>query len=241
MRVHTRTGGSVSLKEPTEFKRQTYCNQVAHYIRMLIRKGVLLPGEPVKEADLAEDLGISRAPIREALQILVHEGLVTSEPQKGKYVRELTAKEILDSYLVGGVLEGAGVAGSLDGWSEEDMDLLAGLVIEMKSLCDKAEGLEELIEIDDLFHDTLLMRCDNARLVEMARLSCSTLSKFLCYRHWLTLFTPDEFFRRHKRVADSVASRDKELVERVLREHYREIGRRMASFGTVDGTANSGI
>lgn len=70
-----------------DFTKQTYCNQVTSYIRSLIRKGTLEIGAPVKEAVLSEQLGISRAPIREALQVLVQEGLITSEPQKGKHVR----------------------------------------------------------------------------------------------------------------------------------------------------------
>ena len=96
-----------------DFTKQTYCNQVTSYIRSLIRKGTLEIGAPVKEAVLSEQLGISRAPIREALQVLVQEGLITSEPQKGKHVRQMTGKEIYDSYVVAGILEGAGVAESL--------------------------------------------------------------------------------------------------------------------------------
>lgn len=91
-----------------DFTKQTYCNQVTSYIRSLIRKGTLEIGAPVKEAVLSEQLGISRAPIREALQVLVQEGLITSEPQKGKHVRQMTGKEIYDSYVVqlaGGLFE----------------------------------------------------------------------------------------------------------------------------------------
>ena len=91
-----------------DFTKQTYCNQVTSYIRSLIRKGTLEIGAPVKEAVLSEQLGISRAPIREALQVLVQEGLITSEPQKGKHVRQMTGKEIYDSYVVAGILEGGG-------------------------------------------------------------------------------------------------------------------------------------
>ena len=105
-----------------DFTKQTYCNQVTSYIRSLIRKGTLEIGAPVKEAVLSEQLGISRAPIREALQVLVQEGLITSEPQKGKHVRQMTGKEIYDSYVVAGILEGAGVAESLPLWSRGDME-----------------------------------------------------------------------------------------------------------------------
>ena len=111
-----------------DFTKQTYCNQVTSYIRSLIRKGTLEIGAPVKEAVLSEQLGISRAPIREALQVLVQEGLITSEPQKGKHVRQMTGKEIYDSYVVAGILEGAGVAESLPLWTEANMETFRSVV-----------------------------------------------------------------------------------------------------------------
>ena len=71
------------------FKRQTYSGQVVEFIKRCILDGELAPGEQVKEVILSDRLGISRAPIREALQILTQDGLITSEPQKGKYIRKM--------------------------------------------------------------------------------------------------------------------------------------------------------
>ena len=143
-----------------DFTKQTYCNQVTSYIRSLIRKGTLEIGAPVKEAVLSEQLGISRAPIREALQVLVQEGLITSEPQKGKHVRQMTGKEIYDSYVVAGILEGAGVAESLPLWTEANMETFRSVVRQMEGKISYATKLDELAEIDELFHATLFMACD---------------------------------------------------------------------------------
>ena len=212
-----------------DFTKQTYCNQVTSYIRSLIRKGTLEIGAPVKEAVLSEQLGISRAPIREALQVLVQEGLITSEPQKGKHVRQMTGKEIYDSYVVAGILEGAGVAESL--WTEANMETFRSVVRQMEGKISYATKLDELAEIDELFHATLFMACDNTRLVEMARTSCATISKYLYYQHWIPMFTPREYADRHHAVAEAVYSRDVKHVETALRDHYKETGLRMAQFG----------
>ena len=67
-----------------QFKKETYSTKAAEYIRSLIRSGVLQPGQPVREAQISEKLNISRAPIREALLILAHQGLICAEPQTGK-------------------------------------------------------------------------------------------------------------------------------------------------------------
>ena len=214
-----------------DFTKQTYCNQVTSYIRSLIRKGTLEIGAPVKEAVLSEQLGISRAPIREALQVLVQEGLITSEPQKGKHVRQMTGKEIYDSYVVAGILEGAGVAESLPLWTEANMETFRSVVRQMEGKISYATKLDELAEIDELFHATLFMACDNTRLVEMARTSCATISKSLYYQHWITMFTPREYADRHHAVAEAVYSRDVKHVETALRDHYKETGLRMAEFG----------
>merc|ERR1711879_1105419 len=82
-------------------KKLTYSEQVAEYIKQSILEGELSPGDQVKEVLLSKKLGISRAPIREALQILAREGLIHSEPQKGKYIKSLTSKQIEDSYFIG--------------------------------------------------------------------------------------------------------------------------------------------
>lgn len=215
----------------TTFTKQTYCNQVASYIRSLIRQGTLEIGAQVKEAGLAERLGISRAPIREALQVLAQEGLITSEPQKGKHVRRMSGKEIYDSYIVAGILEGAGVAASLPRWTEETMRAFRDVVGDMEKKIASPTRLDELADMDELFHTTLLGACDNGRLVEMARASCATISKYLYYQQWITMFTPKEYRQRHLRIAEAVYSRDVARVEGVLRDHYRETGERMAQFG----------
>ena len=71
-----------------EFIKQTYSEQVANYIRDLILHDKLLPGAPVEEATIAKELSISRAPVREAMQILIREGLLEALPQKRKYVKK---------------------------------------------------------------------------------------------------------------------------------------------------------
>ena len=139
-----------------QFKKETYSIKAAEYIRGLIRSGVLQPGQPVREAQISEKLNISRAPIREALLMLAHQGLICSEPQKGKYVRSMSAKEIYDSYVVAGILEGAAVAHSLPSWTNKERDAFAEVVRRLDDQVNYAAHLDTLAEIDEAFHMTLL-------------------------------------------------------------------------------------
>lgn len=211
-----------------DFKKETYSIQAAAYIRSLIRSGELSPGDPVREAFLSERLGISRAPIREALFSLAQEGLVCAEPQKGKYVRHMSAHEIYDSYAVAGILEGAGVAESLRHWTPRDMETFRTVVARMGEQLNYATRLDDLAEIDEQFHAALLAACPNVRLVEMARSSCATISKYLYYQYWITLFTPKEFYERHLVIAEAVSEGNPAHIEHILREHYKENGTRMS-------------
>ncbi|MBQ7738349.1 MAG: GntR family transcriptional regulator [Desulfovibrionaceae bacterium] len=208
-------------------KKDTYPSQVAQIIRTMIQEGELKPGDAIKEPLLASQLSISRAPIREALQELVHEGIVSSEPQKGKRVRCMSAKEIVDSYAVGSILEAAGVSESLPLWSEEDMRRLQEVLGDMEAVSQATSKLTALMELDDTFHATLLQRCDNAKLVFMARHCCSSISKVLCYQKWLTLFSPTGFYERHAKLAEFIYAKDIQGIQTALRAHYHEIAERI--------------
>jgi GntR family transcriptional regulator of vanillate catabolism len=75
-------------------------------IREMILHGQLIPGQRVREVELAEALGVSRTPVREALPILAQEGMLTQLDTRGFVVREFTPQEIMDAIDVRGVLEG---------------------------------------------------------------------------------------------------------------------------------------
>ncbi len=211
-----------------QFKKETYSIKAAAYIRSLIRSGTLKPGQPVREAQLSETLNISRAPIREALLLLAQQGLICSEPQKGKFVRSMSAKEIYDSYVVAGILEGAAVAQSLPLWTKKEESAFDDVVRRLDEQVNYAVHLDTLTEIDEAFHMTLLSACTNERLIELARTSCSSLAKFLYYTYWRTLFTPKEFYDRHHLIAEAVRGRDGMYIEMVLRRHYEEVGQRLS-------------
>lgn len=214
----------------------TYSAQVISHIKECLLNGTLKPGDPIREVALAEKLGISRGPVREAIQALALEGLVSSLPQKAKYIRQMDAKEIEDSYNMGGTLEGACIVRSLPHMNDEAMSDIRDKFRQIEESCRQASGLSDLSEVDDAFHNALMVRCDNNLMVDTARKSCWHISKFLYYRIWDKIFTPQEFLKRHLLILEAVESRDPHRIEKVLREHYAESGRR---FGAVVAAENS--
>lgn len=213
------------------FTKQTYCHRVADYIKERILAGEFTPGDKINEVLLATRLSISRAPVREALQLLVQEGLVISIPQRGKFITALTAKDIRDSYFTGGVLEGAAAASTISAFSDEDFAELRAIVDAMADTVAKGGDMDELSKLDTRFHGVIFSRTDNDLLVELSRRSCQGLGKFLLFRHWRTTFAPAEVLQRHRVVLDAMLSRNPARIEHTLREHYAESGRRMARWG----------
>ncbi|UTF48997.1 GntR family transcriptional regulator [Desulfomicrobium sp. ZS1] len=210
---------------------KTYSAQVIEYIKDAILRGELNPGDKVNEAHLALRLSISRAPIREALQMLVQEGLIISIPQRGKFITSLTAKEIQDSYFTGGVLEGAAVASAVNQYTEDDFNKLQAIIDQMKQLAEDGENREKLAPLDNAFHDILLSKTDNNLLVELSHRSCRGISKFLFFKHWRKQFTTKENSERHQAVLNVLRTRNSVEVENCIRQHYKDAGERMKKFG----------
>jgi len=94
--------------------KKTYKDQVVDYVYQLLLENKLNPGDQLKETVLAEQMGISRAPIREAMKELIMDGLVDYRPQVGNFIPVFSPKQIIDSYTTRGVLEGYAVMETCD-------------------------------------------------------------------------------------------------------------------------------
>ena len=218
-------------EQSTNFNKLTYSDQVANYIKECLLRGILSPGDQIKEVVLAEKLSMSRAPIREALQILVQEGLVVSKPQIGKQVAQLTAKEIRDSYFTGGVLEAAAVTQALPKYTEEDIKNLQSVLSEMYNLAEKQGPIENFAKLDNAFHEILFSRIENKLIINLCKRSCQGISKFLLHKQWLKIFTPTDVYKRHETIIDALKAGKPARLEKVIRQHYIDAGDRMAQYG----------
>jgi len=101
--------------------KKTYKDQVIDHIYQLILADHLKPGDRLKESLLALEMGISRAPIREALKELMTLGLIDYKPQIGNFLPVMTAKQIIDSYTTRGVLEGYAVMSASEYFTRQDL------------------------------------------------------------------------------------------------------------------------
>ncbi len=208
--------------------KSTYKDYVVAHVYERLQKGELNPGDQVLESRLATELGLSRAPIREALQQLVGDGLLTYKPQVGNFVAALSPKEIIDAYVTRGLLEGFAVAEALEGFTEEDLEDLEEYCLQMEKHARRGKQ-KELIEIGTEFHHLLFNKSNNIQLIEYTQRLSHKLH-LLFYKHWASLYTPEEIRDRHQALVCVLRRKERPLVEQALREHYNETGQKVARF-----------
>ena len=136
---------------------------VTEAIRHVILAGELLPGDQVNQAQIAEQLGVSRGPVREALGQLEEEGLIRNIPYKGTFVTEITVEYIAELYSIRRVLETFAVRQAAEHATLEDLDELRAVVRQMYT----AAGDDDMTRMGNLdieFHG-LLCRSSHHRLL----------------------------------------------------------------------------
>ncbi|MDX2495933.1 MAG: GntR family transcriptional regulator [Desulfuromusa sp.] len=206
--------------------KTTYKDQVVDHVYQLLLEGQLSPGDQLKETLLAEQMGISRAPIREAMKELIINGLVDYRPQVGNFIPVFSPKQIIDSYTTRGVLEGYAVMSACDRFSAEEINMFENLTEQMESYAEK-KNHKMVIEAGGEFHDLLISKCDNVQLLEYTdRLSLKL--HILFYKYWGKLYSSVEIGRRHREIVESVKAQDLNLIEKVVRQHYAETGSKIA-------------
>lgn len=206
--------------------KKTYKDQVVGYVYQLLLTGDLKPGDQLKESLLAGQMGISRAPIREAMQELIMNGLVDYRPQVGHFIPILSPKQIVDSYTTRGVLEGYAVMATCEKFSSDDIEKLQILTGQMERYAEK-KNHTQVVETGGEFHDLLISRSDNVQLLEYTDRLSLKLHILFC-KHWGTLYTPAEIGKRHRDIVESVESKDPTRIEKIIREHYVETGSKIA-------------
>ncbi|MFK5926043.1 MAG: GntR family transcriptional regulator [Desulfuromusa sp.] len=207
--------------------KKTYKDQVVDYVYQLLLDGDLSPGDQLKETLLAEQMGISRAPIREAMKELIMIGLVDYRPQVGNFIPVFSSKQIIDSYATRGVLEGYAVMEIGNQFFAEEIEKLESMVDQMESFANK-KNHKMVIETGGEFHDLLISKNNNVQLLEYTnRLSLKL--HILFFKSWGRLYSPAEIGRRHREIVESVKSGDRDLIEKVIRQHYFETGSKIAA------------
>ncbi len=153
----------INTLESSIAEHQPLPDKIANFVREAIIVGKLKPGEKISEAKLAEELHISRTPIREAIRMLESEGFVSIIPRRGTIVSEFSLEDLYEYFQIKACLEAFAAASVVDILSERDLAKLKRLNEEEMSAV-KAGDFSHYLRIHDDFHQTFLVRTGNRKL-----------------------------------------------------------------------------
>lgn len=188
----------------------------------------IAPGTQLHIEDLADQLGISRTPIREALLRLESDGLVRAVPRVGFFVTEITRRDLEELFELRALLEGHAaerVASVLTGDELAHIDRL----LEASVSAVERGDLDRFLEAEIAFHTLLIERTPNRQLIAMME-----SLRDLTYRERMlsleSLENVRESLAEHQRIVVALHQRDGELAGRLMREHICAIRDRMLQF-----------
>ena len=190
---------------------------VFNTLRRAILKGELKPGERLMEITLADKLGVSRTPIREAIRKLELEGLVVMAPRKGAKVASITERDLNDVLEVRKGMEVLAISLACKRITGEELEKLETIEQSFQKLIESG-NLTELAEMDVKFHDTIYQATNNQRLVQLL----NNLREQM-YRYRME-YLKDIAVRRtlaeeHKAICRALRERDEQQAEEYVSIH----------------------
>jgi DNA-binding GntR family transcriptional regulator len=193
-------------------RRTNLADEVATHIRSAILAGRLRSGARIDQDAIAEELGVSRLPVREALISLDREGLVHTIPRKGSYVARIDRDDIADHYQIFGQVAGLAAARAVARLDEEGLVKLVALHDRMSD----AENLDEQQALNHEFHRMINMAADSPRMTSvLGLLSRSLPMPYTDFpAEWL-----DEANRQHRDIVDAFRRRDTLAAQRAMEQH----------------------
>jgi DNA-binding GntR family transcriptional regulator len=195
--------------------------QVKDVLLERLLAGVYPPGSRLVETRIAQELGVSQAPVREALRDLEQLGLVESAPFRGCSVRELSVDELLEAFPVRSALETLAARLASDRITEAQLSRLADLIQEMRTT---AEPLTQST-VDAAFHETIVEAAGNATLLQLWQRLQPHARTFISLR--LPASRHGSLADRHEPILAALRRRDPEAAAAALHEHLADAADRL--------------
>ncbi|MBD5785471.1 GntR family transcriptional regulator [Cellulosimicrobium terreum] len=206
---------------------QNVADRVTVELREAIFNGDLVPGERLVERKLADRLGTSHIPVREALTRLTQEGLVERLPHRGARVAALTSRDLEEISSLRTLLEQFAVVRVQDGWDATKETRLRKTVQQMVQAAERGSNAR-VFELDRRFHEQLWEMADHQMLMTINGQLRSRITGFL--RAANAALEPDarvEHARTHDLIVDAIAGGDPDRAQAVMAAHIGEAAARL--------------
>lgn len=192
---------------------------VFHTLRDAILRGDLQPGERLMEIHLAQELGVSRTPVREAIRMLEKEGLAVTIPRRGAHVARMTEKDLEDVLEIRDVLDELAARDACERMNDEDFEDLSDAMKHFRSVV-KSRDVRAIAEADEQFHDVIYTGSKNPKLVNIVRNLKEQMYRFR-FEYLKKIDDYSILISEHEAIMEALKNRDRALVTEKMHEHLK--------------------
>jgi DNA-binding GntR family transcriptional regulator len=201
-------------------------DHIEQQVRKAILNGTFKPGERLVETAIAEQLGVSRAPVREALSALEREGIVVNVPRRGYSVIDFTDKDIDEIYSLRSLLEIGALRRAITRFTEEDLAEMQGVIDRLGEATHQRSDLGTIVSLDLSFHEFICRIADHERLYSVwdsMRLQTQILIGVTSRTHFEY---PDQPKKLHQIILDAIQDKDLKGAESSVTGHILDAQQR---------------
>jgi len=194
-------------------------------IREAILRGQLKPGDRLLESEIARQMGISRAPVREAIRQLASEGLVVSHSHRGSFVIDLSPDDLWEIYTLRAAIESLAVRLVAEQVTPQTVLLLQQAVTDMAQAARQGD-LQRVADLDIAFHETLCRLSGHSRLLETWLSMIVQIRIFIDLTH--ALYHPiEDMISLHAEIVRYIENRQGREAGEALTQHILDAGQRI--------------
>jgi DNA-binding GntR family transcriptional regulator len=190
--------------------------EVAELLRQRIFKRELQPGSWIDELKIAEEFGISRTPLREALKVLAAEGLVTMKVRRGAYVTEVSEKDLSDVYHLLSLLESDAAGVVAESATLEQIADLQAIHKQLEAACGNRD---KFFVVNERFHMRLLEIAGNRWRDQMVA-DLRKVMKLNRHNSLLKAGRVKESMLEHREIMDAITRRDARAAKKKMQDHF---------------------
>src|SRR5699024_2098640 len=206
--------------DSNDFIRETTTTSVFKYMKNEIITGVFRPGQWIREREIKELLGISSTPVREALRMLVQEGILVSIPHRGVRVKSFDEKELRDFYEFRSEIEGLAAELAAIRRNEEQLQLIEDILKKSEQKIQGAENVAaEAVQFNNQYHHIIAEASLNQSFVN-ALSQMGTEVDLLRVMSWENEKTrPAITLQQHRLIFNTIVRQDSKEARRHMQKH----------------------
>ena len=214
-----RRNDSRRSSEPVErsvaqhIRKTSLKQKVYEALRREITDGSLLPGDLLKERELADLYGVSKTPVREALSLLEQENLVKAIPRAGYMVTQLTLRDVQEVHQLRVTLESMAARLAAENITDEELEELEGIAA--------TPDPEEALLFNHRFHSVIARASGNSRLAKMIEQLLDNTDRWAALD--VARLTPTVLLIGHEVELEALRTRDPDIAEKAMREHVQRV------------------